>query len=164
MKKNIFIGAALTTLSLNAFAGEGHHSHGGHHDMQMHESHQFAAGQPGKASEVNRTMKIKAMDNMRYDHDKIEVKAGETVRFIVTNTGNLHHEFSIGSVEEQLKHAKMMRAMPNMQHEDPNVLSLAPNETGEIIWKFSKSDTIEMACHVAGHYEAGMKTKVLVSN
>jgi len=164
MKKNIFIGVALTTLSFSAFAGEGHHSHGGHDDMQVQESHKFAAGQPGNVSEVNRTIKIKAMDSMHYDQDKIKVKAGETIRFIVTNTGNLRHELSIGSIEEQLKHAKMMKAMPNMQHKDPNVISLAPKETGEIVWKFSKSDTIELACHVAGHYEAGMKTKILVSS
>jgi len=163
MKINLFISVALTTLSFNAFAGEGHHSHGGHNDMQVQESHKFEAGQPGKISEVNRTIKIKAMDSMRYDQDKIKVKAGETIRFIVTNTGNLRHEFSIGSIEEQFKHATMMKAMPNMQHKDPNVLSLAPNETGEIIWKFAKLDNIEVACHVAGHYEAGMKANILVA-
>jgi len=162
MKTKLLVSLVAATLSINAYASGDHHSSHGHGDSNMQQQHTFAAGSPGKLSDVRRTIKVSAMDNMRYDQDSINVSAGETIRFIVTNAGKLRHEFSIGDAEEQLKHAKMMKAMPNMQHKDPNTISLAPGETGEIIWKFSQSTDIEIACHVAGHYEAGMKADVRV--
>jgi len=152
------------TLSINAYASGNHQSSHSHGSTETQQQHTYAAGSPGKLSDVKRIIKIKAMDNMRYDLNSINVRAGETIRFIVTNTGKLRHEFSIGDVEEQQKHAKMMKAMPNMQHKDPNTISLAPGKTGEIIWKFSDSGDIEIACHVAGHYESGMKADVMVIN
>jgi len=162
MKTKLLVSLVAATLSMSAFASGDHHSNHAHNDTGMQQQHQYAAGQPGKLSDVGRVIKISAMDNMRYDQNSINVRAGETIRFIVTNAGKLRHEFSIGDSEEQIKHAKMMKAMPNMQHKDPNTVSLAPAETGEIIWKFSESSDIEIACHVAGHYEAGMKADVRV--
>ena len=161
MKTKLLISMITATLSFSAYASSGHDSHHDHGYEEI-QQHKFAAGEPGKASEVSRTIRIIAMDSMRYDQDKIKVKAGETIRFIVANTGKLRHEFSIGDAKEQKQHAKMMKAMPNMQHKDPNTISLAPNEKSEIIWKFSKTDNIEIACHVPGHYEAGMKANVMV--
>lgn len=164
MKVKILFSVLMLNFATTALAsGNHHHSHNENGNTSMNMQHQFAAGQPGMAAEVDRTIKIKAMDTMRYDQNEIQVKAGETIRFIVTNTGNLAHEFSIGDVNEQKEHADMMKQMPNMKHEDPNTLSLKPKETGEIIWKFKKSSDIEIACHVAGHYEAGMKANVLIS-
>jgi len=162
MKTKLLIGIFAVTLSINAYASGGHQSNHGHGNSEKQEQHTFAAGTPGKLSEVKRTIEFKAMDNMRYDQSSINVRAGETIRFIVTNTGKLRHEFSIGDSEEQVKHAKMMKAMPGMKHNDPNTISLAAGETGEILWKFSESSDIEIACHVAGHYEAGMKADIRV--
>jgi len=162
MKSKLLISLFAATLSMNAYASGDHHSSHSHGNSEKQQRHTFAAGSPGKLSDVNRDIKIRAMDNMRYDKNSINVRAGETIRFIVTNSGKLRHEFSIGDSEEQLKHAKMMKAMPNMMHKDPNTISLAPGETGEIIWKFSQSSDIEIACHVAGHYEAGMMADIRV--
>jgi len=162
MKTKLLIGMFAAILSINAYASGSHQSSHSHGNSEKQEQHTFAAGSPGKLSDLNRVIKIRAMDNMRYDQNSINVRAGETIRFIVTNTGKLRHEFSIGDSEEQLKHAKMMKAMPTMMHKDPNAISLAAGETGEIIWKFSQSSDIEIACHVAGHYEAGMKADVRV--
>jgi len=162
MKIKLLIGIFAATLSINVYASGGHQSSHGHGNSEKQEQHTFAAGSPGKISDVKRIIKISAMDNMRYDQNSINVRAGETIRFIVTNTGKLRHEFSIGDSEEQVKHAKMMKAMPNMNHKDPNTISLAAGETGELLWKFSESSDIEIACHVAGHYEAGMKADIRV--
>lgn len=162
MKTKLLIGIFAATLSINAYASGGHQSSHRQDTSSKQEHHMFAAGSPGKLSDVKRTIKVSALDNMRYDQNSINVRAGETIRFIVTNTGKLRHEFSIGDSEEQLKHAKMMKAMPNMKHKDPNTISLAAGETGEIIWKFSQSSDIEIACHVPGHYEAGMKADIRV--
>ncbi|MCB1744729.1 MAG: cupredoxin family protein [Gammaproteobacteria bacterium] len=151
--------------------GDGHHDKGGHHDFG-------AAGQPGKSEDVSRTIEITLFDNY-YEPEKVTVSAGETVRFRVTNRGQLVHEFNIGVPAMHREHQKEMLEMmqhgallpdridhermkmdmgggKTMQHDDPNSVLLEPGKSGEVIWKFTNAATIEFACNVPGHYEAGM--------
>ena len=127
-----------------------------------HSHEMSAAGQPGNREIISRTIKINALDTMRFNKKIIQVKPGETIRFVVTNTGKIDHEFAIGTREEQVEHAKMMASMPDMKHVEGNVLSLKPGETRELIWQFGKAGAVEIACHLPGHYEAGMKATVNV--
>ncbi len=53
------------------------------------------------------------------------------MRFIVTNAGQIKHEFAIGDAEEQRQHAEMMNKMPDMKHDEGNALTLEPGETKE---------------------------------
>ena len=62
-----------------------------------------------------------------------------------------------------LEHAAMMRKMPNMKHDEGNAISLAPGETHLLIWTFSQAGAFEAACHLPGHYEAGMKAALDVT-
>jgi uncharacterized cupredoxin-like copper-binding protein len=155
------------------WADSGHHDHGmqevedgtGHHKKNAGHDHGTeisAAGQVGSPEKVSRTIKITALDTMRYDKKSIQVKPGETVRFVVTNNGKIKHEFAIGTREEQREHAEMMASMPDMKHEEGNAISLEPGETKKLIWQFGKAGAVEIACHLPGHYEAGMKAKVNV--
>ncbi|MFB6357501.1 MAG: copper-binding protein, partial [Thiohalorhabdaceae bacterium] len=75
------------------FAGEGHGMPFGH------------AGQP---DEVDRTVRVKARD-IAFDRSQIEAQPGETIRFVITNTGAMEHEFTIGPPEVQRKHRREMR-------------------------------------------------------
>ena len=154
----VLIGFAAPFIQLAA-ADEKHHGHGEH----MHHgaaAHQSAAGKPGKASAVKRTIPVTMLDSMRYEPSSIAVKAGETARFVVENKGKLTHEFGIGTPEEQMQHAEMMNSMPDMKHDDPNVIIVEPGEKKELIWQFTKAGSFEIACHVPGHYPAGMKMVV----
>lgn len=128
-----------------------------------HEHTVSRAGQPGKASRVTRTIRVQALDTMRYAPEKLTVKAGQTVRFIATNAGRIKHEFVIGDAEEQRQHAEMMKKMPDMKHDEGNALTLEPGETKELVWQFGKAWKVEIACHVPGHYEAGMRAIVTVA-
>lgn len=146
-------------LAVYAAAGEQHHGHGDH----MHHgarADQSAAGKPGKVSAVKRTIEVAMLDTMRFEPSSITVKAGETVRFVVENKGRLAHEFGIGTPEEQMQHAEVMKAMPDMKHDDPNVITVEPGQKKELIWHFTRAGTFEIACHVPGHYPAGMKMAV----
>lgn len=136
---------------------ESHHAHEGTHGYG-----ESAAGRPGDPKKVSRTIKITALD-IKYDKPKIQVKTGETIKFVVTNTGKLRHEFTIGDMDQQREHAEMMKQMPDMVHEDANTLSLDPGETKTLVWQFTKTGSLEVACHIPGHYEAGMKSKVNVT-
>ena len=60
-------------------------------------------GEKGKLSEVNRTIEIKMYDNY-YEPKEINIKKGETIKFIVYNYGELVHEFNIATKEMHIKH------------------------------------------------------------
>ena len=124
-----------------------------------HDKEKSKVGMPGEAHNVTRTIEVNMDDTMRFTPEYIEVKKGETVRFMVNNFGQLKHEMVIGNMNELMKHGKMMQEMPNMKHDDPNAVTLEANETGEIIWSFNRSGKIDFACLIPGHYEAGMKGK-----
>jgi uncharacterized cupredoxin-like copper-binding protein len=55
-----------------------------------------------------------------------------------------------------------MKKNPDMEHDEPNGLRLAPKKSGEIIWKFSKAGTFEYSCLIPTHRELGMIGTVVV--
>ena len=94
---------------------------------------------------------------MRFAFDApLDLKHGEAVRFVVTNRGQIRHEFSIGSADEQDAHRAAMRNMPNMVHDDPNAVTVDPGQTRELIWRFDGDQPVVFACNIPGHSEAGM--------
>jgi uncharacterized cupredoxin-like copper-binding protein len=125
----------------------------------------FAAGEPGKASRVKKTVEILMKEGdgtMSFEPARLEVRRGETVRFVVRNVGELEHEIVIDSVEGNAKHAREMEKFPEMEHDDPNAIRLKPGKNGEMIWRFSKRGTFEYACLIPGHHQAGMKGTIVV--
>ena len=120
-------------------------------------------GHPGKVAQVDRTIKITALD-FRFDKTKLHVRAGETVRFIVINKGQLAHEFIIGDAQEQAEHEQEMQKMPGLDMpNEPNGMMLKPGQTKALIWTFEQGGEFEFACHVPGHFAAGMVGKILVN-
>ena len=115
-----------------------------------------AWGVPGRAQAVRRTIAVDMTDAMRFEPDHVEVKEGETVRFLVTNRGKLVHEMVIGTRENFDQHTALMGMLPEMEHEEPYEVHVAPGKTGEIVWQFSRTGRFDFACLVAGHYQAGM--------
>ena len=147
-------GIALALTALTAAAHDDHHKH----KADPH----AALGQPGDKAKVSRTIEMDLNDTMRFVPDHVDVKRGETIRFIVRNSGKVKHEMILGSVQELKAHAELMRKFPEMEHADPNQVSVDPGRTGELIWHFTKSGKFDFACLQPGHYEAGMTGKVAV--
>lgn len=150
---------AVTALALSgaAFAGGNHAGGHGHDDGES------AIGKAGVAAKVNRTITVEMSDAMRYTPSDIQVKQGETVRFIVKNNGKVKHELSLGTEKELLEHLEQMKKFPDMEHDEPSKVSLAPGKQGEIVWQFTKAGAVNFACLMPGHYEAGMKGAVKVA-
>jgi putative spermidine/putrescine transport system substrate-binding protein len=121
-----------------------------------------AVGQPGRPNQVSRTIHLVMSDNMRFTPDHLDVKTGETIRFVLQNQGKLRHELVFGEPDALRRHAAMMQMMPDMQHSGPNMASLAPGERGELIWKFTRMGSVAFACLQSGHLDAGMKGVVAV--
>ena len=124
--------------------------------------HASRMGQAGDPASVGATVEIVLSDSMRFTPDRIKVKAGETIRFLVRNAGKIPHEMVIGSMKELEEHAEMMRQMPGVQHAEPNMVALKPGQQGSIVWQFDRPGTVDFACLVPGHMEAGMKGKIVV--
>ncbi|EYC52179.1 hypothetical protein AZ34_14720 [Hylemonella gracilis str. Niagara R] len=161
MKFNVSLIRKLTTFvalsaSIGAFAGGNHGGGHGHGDEET------AIGKPGVAARVSRTVTIEMSDNMRYSPADVQVKQGETLRFVVKNVGKVKHEMSLGTEKELLEHLEQMKKFPDMEHDEPGKVTLAPGKQGEIIWQFTKAGTVHFACLMPGHYEAGMKGAVKV--
>ncbi|SLN63070.1 cupredoxin domain-containing protein [Oceanibacterium hippocampi] len=143
-------------------------------------------GHAGEAAKATRTVEIVMHDNF-YEPEKVDVKAGETVRFTVRNNGELVHEFNIGTADmhrghqkemmmmvehgvlepDRINHeaAKAMQAdMGHGMHNDPNSVLLEPGKSGEVVWTFPEDAVLEFACNVPGHYEAGMQGQIMIKH
>ena len=119
------------------------HEHGGGHDH---------AGAPG----TERVIEVTAVD-VDFEPKSIIVKAGETIRFVVTNQGSIDHEFVVGDGAAQIAHAEEMAAMGGaMDHSHTDAIILKPGETREVVHTFGAGQNLQFACHIPGHYEAGM--------
>jgi uncharacterized cupredoxin-like copper-binding protein len=50
----------------------------------------------------------------------------------------------------------MMLQMPDMVHQEANVITLEPGATKELVWKFGRNGNVAFACDIPGHAEQGM--------
>jgi len=112
---------------------------------------------------VARTIEVTALDSMRHEPSNLTVKTGETVAFVVRNAGQMRHEFMLGDAKEQHQHAQTMQAHPDMVHEEPNAVTVDPGQSKMLLWRFGTPGLAEGACHLPGHYEAGMVTRIQVT-
>ncbi|TMS58806.1 copper-binding protein [Imbroritus primus] len=156
------VAALAAALSFPALAAPGHGAHGAHGSHGSTSAYASAIGQPGDPAKVTRTVEITMDDTMRFTPASVEAKAGETIRFFLKNEGKVPHEMVIGTLSELQEHAEMMRKMPDMKHDDPNSATLAPGKRGGIVWQFTQAGTVDFACLIPGHFEAGMVGKVTV--
>lgn len=122
-----------------------------------------AIGVPGDKAQVTRTVNVAMTDTMRFKPSSISARQGETIRFVIKNSGAVKHEFVLGTEAELKEHDELMKKFPEMEHSDPNQVTVAPGKTGEVIWKFTKAGRIDFACLQPGHYGAGMKGAVKVA-
>ena len=143
-----------------AAIAHGDRHHGGHSGPVVMEQKPW--GIAGKARAVKRTIEVKMTDNMRFTPSEIEVRQGETIRFIHHNSGQVMHEFVLGTRKELEEHAELMKKFPDMEHDEPYMAHVAPGKTAEMIWHFNRVGEFEFACLLPGHFEAGMVGKIRV--
>ena len=133
-------------------------------DGHAHEHHDSdAIGVAGDPAKATRTVNVGMTDAMRFTPSTLKVRQGETVHFVVKNAGALKHEFVLGTEKELKEHYELMKKFPEMEHSDPNMVTVAPGHTGEVVWQFTRSGKVDFACLQPGHYDAGMKGAVTVA-
>ena len=139
------------------WAGHGH-SHGndqGHTDSAA-----------PLAQVVSRSIDVRMDDTMRFAPDTLQVQAGETIRFVVHNAGKVEHELVLGTEADIRAHAEDMKKGTEHSHSHAGAaaISVAPGQTGELVVTFTQTGTLQMACLIPGHFEAGMKGQLKVSS
>ena len=149
--------------------GHGHeedgHGDGGHgHDDG---GHSFGFGRPADPADADRTVEVIARDTMTFEPDSVQVKPGETVRFVVRNVGQLQHSFTLATPAAQRQHEQEMQGMPademaGHMRDDPNGIVVQPGATGSLVWRFAGGGPVQFACHIPGHYPAGMKGRIRI--
>ena len=168
LRTPLLLAGCLLALSFNALADA---------------AHTYAFGQPAPADKATRTVEVTLRD-IAFEPKSLDVKAGETVRFVLVNKGQLLHEFNLGDAAMHAEHQKEMlkmqqsgamtttgmhhagmdhgamgqgsMPMAGMTHDDPNSVLVEPGKTAELTWTFSGTRDLEFACNVPGHYQAGM--------
>jgi uncharacterized cupredoxin-like copper-binding protein len=159
--KTLLLGATVTFMAGTAMA-HGDKPDAGSATKSAVKAEQKPFGIAGNPAKVTRTVKMDLSDKMRFHPSVLQVKRGETVRFVVANSGKVLHEMVIGTLAELQEHAALMQKFPDMEHDEPYMAHVKPGATEQIVWQFNRSGKFNYACLVAGHFEAGMVGKVIV--
>jgi uncharacterized cupredoxin-like copper-binding protein len=161
------ISLTLSATDVLAAPGPAGHGHGG--------ATVAALGEPAPRGQ-GRPVPI-VMTDFAYSLKSITVKAGETIRFMISNKGTVLHEFNINTEAEHAEHRPMMAMMmehgmitpekvisltmtmpdgSKMDHTEPNSVLVEPGKSAEISWKFTKAGELQISCNIPGHPESGM--------
>ncbi len=142
-------------------------AHGERHSAGASEAistEQHPWGKQGDPRKVSRTVDIDMADTLRFTPAQVTVKRGDTVMFVVRNTGKAMHEMVLGTEEELKNHAELMKKFPDMEHDAPYMAHVPPGKKEKITWTFDKPGKFMYGCLVPGHWEAGMKGTIVVAN
>lgn len=153
MKSRRLLAAALCVMASFAQAHGDAHGNSKAAAVTPEQTPWGIAGRPRAAA---RTIEVRMTDAMRFVPDRIQVREGETVRFVVRNEGRMLHELVIGTPQALEEHASLMLKFPGMEHDEPHMAHVAPGKTGRIVWTFNRPGEFRFACLIAGHYQAGM--------
>jgi uncharacterized cupredoxin-like copper-binding protein len=119
------------------------------------------------AQTVSRSIAIDMDDQMRFTPSNLQVQAGETIRFVVRNTGKVPHEMVLGNEKTIQEHAELMKQAAPHAHDhggaDAAAITVAPGQTGELVVTFPEATTLQTACLIPGHYDAGMRGTIQVT-
>ena len=149
--------APLANAHGNAPSEKGHGAAPAHVDAEQH-----AFGKAGDPARAARTIEVDMHDRLRFDPETIEVETGQTVRFVVRNEGTLMHEMVLGTPDTLDEHAALMQKFPGMEHAEPYMAHVPPGEERTMTWTFTDAGEFAYGCLVPGHFEAGMKGRIVV--
>lgn len=111
-----------------------------------------------------RTVHVRMSDAMRFSPERLQVRLGETIRFVIHNDGKMLHEFVLGTKPVLEAHAALMMKFPDMEHSEPYMAHVPAGTSGQIVWTFNRAGEFDFACLIAGHFQAGMKGTVSVGS
>ena len=156
----------MGAIAVAAFATAAAHAHSPEKHTHGVEPERTDFGQQGDPKKPARTIEVamRELDDgkMLFVPDRVEVRKGEQIRFVLTNEGQFNHEFILGTERDLMAHAVAMKANPHMEHDDAHSKLVAIYMTDELLWQFTKAGEFKFACLIPGHLERGMIGTILV--
>jgi uncharacterized cupredoxin-like copper-binding protein len=151
----------IASLAVRAAADGDHPGQPGHKPALASEKKSF--GKAGDPKTISRTVTIEMNDTTHFNPAQLTIRQGDTVRFMVKNSGKLLHQIVIGTREELAEHEALMASFPGMvEHDDSHMAYVAPGKTEEIVWQFTKPGQFNYGCLIPGHFDTGMVGKIIV--
>lgn len=130
----------------------GHFEHGMAGYIQL-----VGPGAPAIGSKENpRVIHLDMTDTLKFTPATVQVKAGESVRFVLTNSGTTVHEFQVGPADKVA--ADEVDGVIVVEKDE-----LDAGSTRAVDYTFVSTGAFAFACHEPGHYEAGMKGTVTIA-
>jgi plastocyanin len=108
----------------------------------------FVAGTPT----APRIVRVSAGPGYAFSPSTVAVARGETVTFVVTTAGPTTHEFMVGPAD----------AVAADRAGTPEAADIAMMQTKSVTYTFDGPGPFAFACHVDGHYEAGMQGTIVL--
>jgi len=94
-------------------------------------------------------------DSLMFMPDSVTVTKGETIRFVLTNSGDVTHEFQVGPAD--MVAADDVDGVRTLEADE-----LVAGSTVALEYTFDGDGPYAFACHEPGHYEAGMHGEILL--
>ena len=120
------------------------------------------AGPAAAPGGVDRTIEVEMRD-IAFSPASVDVRSGETVRFVFKNTGQVTHDAFLGDAAGQDAHEKEMREGHAGHGSGSNAVSVKPGKRAQITSTFDRPGQLFIGCHQPGHYTGGMKVAVNVA-
>lgn len=116
-----------------------------------------SSGSPPPAA---RTVTLTASDALRFEPSTVTARAGEKVRFEISNTGAVTHEFAIGDASFHAQHvAASAGAHQHGGLQGGTVVGVPAGKTATVTFTMPDQPPA-FACYVDSHDKAGMKGTV----
>jgi uncharacterized cupredoxin-like copper-binding protein len=118
----------------------------------------LSATASGLAPIGDRTVDL-AVRHSRFSQSHLEVKRGQTLRFVVKNSDPIDHELIVGSRQVQDRHETGTEAHHAARDGE---ISVPLFQTAETSYTFNERGTFFFGCHLPGHWDYGMKGTITV--
>jgi len=114
------------------------------------------------ARDITIVMDETADGKMSYSPNKLEIKLGEQIHFILENHGKVDHDFFLGPEGAVDEHAEEVKKDPNTEIDDPSWVRVKAGGKGELRWHFTVAGDLDYASVLPGQIEAGMYGSITV--
>jgi uncharacterized cupredoxin-like copper-binding protein len=150
----LFVAFTFAAIAANAIAQGHEHDHS--------KAAETAFGRAADPVKAQRTIAVEMRD-FEFSPSEITVKAGEIVRFVVTNAAEHPHEMVLGTMQDLEEHNEMMKQRPGVHHDEPHMTRVAPGKSGAIVWQFTKPGEFYFGCLIEDHFDLGMMGRIRVT-
>ena len=155
------------TLALGAGPVHAHGGHGGAHadsiTSALPSSDVKVFGRPGDPKKVSRTVSVDMSNSACRTPGDLAFRLGDTVRFVVKNSGKEEHELVIGTLRELKEHAESVETADDVAHDEPYMTHVEPGGTEAIVWHFTRLGIFYYGCQFAGLPGPGVIGRITVS-